>query len=124
MTRMVKELIIAFLCAMFAFMFLTHDNAENRQNFTMANRISGWYTKNQTEHDLQEDLQERYAINTYYVDTGNYKWGDISTAAIYEFDTRTGKWSDGGNYVIHGGNLCEVNKYGERTKIGQIITWN
>lgn len=121
MTRMVKEFIIAFLCAMFAFMFITSTNS--RENFIMASRasrISGWYVKRQAEYDMQENE----AINTYYVDTGSYNGTDFSTAAIYEFDTRTGEWSDGGNYVIHGGNLCEVNKYGERTKIGQIITWN
>lgn len=119
MTKMVKEFIVAFLCAMFAVMYLTQDSAENRQNFTMTTQINSWYLMKKAEYEIQEDQ----TINTYYVDTGSYNGTDFSTAAIYEFDTRTGEWSDGGNYVVHGGNLCEVNKYGERTKIGQIITY-
>lgn len=118
MEKMMKELFIALFCAVFAFMLITPLSG-NRIN-SMSFLISSQYIAKQYENERQEDE----AINTYYVDTGSYNGTDFSTAAIYEFDTRTGEWSDGGNYVIHSGNLCEVNKYGERTKIGQIITWN
>ena len=119
MTRTEKELTVFFfiLLPTIPIMFGIEDRIEREAAYSVQ------YQKVQIENEQQEGAEK---IHTYYINVGGHSAAgchDYTAYPSYSFNTETGEWSDGGNYVVHGDELCEVNKYGERTRIGYIIAY-
>lgn len=119
MTRMMKEVFMAFFCAIFAFMLITP--LSGKETFAMKNHL---VTQEMRSEAKVAKIEEAEKIHTYYVNVGGHNYfgcHNYTAYPTYSFNTETGEWSDGGNYVVHDGDLCEINKYGERTRIGFIL---
>ncbi len=122
MTKMMKEVFMAFFCAICVFMLIAP--VSGRQINSMSFLIRNWYCIEQREKIEAAKTEEAEKIHTYYINVGGHSAAgchDYTAYPSYSFNTETGEWSDGGNYYVYGDYLCEVNKYGEKTKIGFIL---
>lgn len=121
MTRMMKEFFMAIICAIFAIIIITTLSDCGKENFSMKDYL---VTQEMVSEIKVAKTEEVEKIHTYYINVGEngYKGcHDYTAYPTYSFNTETGEWSDGGKYIVYDGDLCEINKYGERTKIGFIL---
>lgn len=120
MTRMMKEVFMAFFCAIFAYMLMTP--VSGKETFTMKNHL---VTQEMRSEAKAAKIEEAEKIHTYYINVGGHTThlcGDYTDYPSYSFNTETGEWSDGGDYVVSDTSyLCKVNRYGELTRVGIIL---